>query len=223
MQQFMAPARGGRVAASVPDSCWVLTSRDRPFEIKMASDSWHALWRFPSDEAVGKPMAILQAEGSNAAASKGLMCRFRADGSAATARCTNVTKDGELRSHDLLLVSHVAGLLGISTNIVTLEQPLSEQQQAQDALIVPLPASKRTIGAILRDVARKLSPLVATQDSKAGDATAGTLWSSVSSGDLGSVDNDDPILSRLGFPSQRTGLADPVLERPSPSEKLPAD
>lgn len=138
--------------AAPPDSCWVITSREAPFVIKAASASWHALWKHPKEESIGKAVTLLQADGANAAAAKGLMTRFREDGSVATARCTNPTKHGELRSHDLLLMSHEAGLLGISTSIVSTEQPLSAQQQAEDAQIIPERPCDDFMQAVLRDV-----------------------------------------------------------------------
>jgi hypothetical protein len=137
--------------APPPDSCWVLTSREAPFAIKAASDSWHALWKFPKKEAIGCPIHILQGKGTNAVAAKGLMARLRADGVSATARCTNPTKCGELRSHDLLILAHGSDLLAISANI-TPTHVLSAEQQADDAQVIPSRPSDQLMRGIIRDV-----------------------------------------------------------------------
>ena len=142
----------GKQEPSLPESCWVLTTHKHPFTIIAASDSWHTLWKFPKEESIGGSIDILQGEGTNVAAAKGLMARQKADGVSATARCTNATKCGKLLSHDLLLTAPGCGLLlGISCNIAP-TQKLSEEQRAQQAEATPAGPADRLVQEALRDI-----------------------------------------------------------------------
>ena len=97
--------------AVLPESCWVIT--DERHEIKSASDSWYKLWGFAEKDAIGKPVSIINRPGF----SSPLTRRRYALEKSSHIRCTNVTKYGELISHDLTLKPHPDGILGTSKNI----------------------------------------------------------------------------------------------------------
>ena len=103
--------RADAMPTALPESCWVLT--DERHHIKSASDSWCMLWGFTEKEAIGKPVSIINRPGFSSPISRR---RYALEKSSHT-RCTNVTKYGELISHDLTLEPRPDGILGTSTNI----------------------------------------------------------------------------------------------------------
>ena len=149
----------GRSRTSPPNDCWVLTSREPPFKIKCASESWTQLWGFSCEDAIGTPVSILNGPGSNAAAAAGLMQRFKAHGSIATARCTNATKGGRLHTHSLTLMDHPSGLLGISTDILH-DAPSSPEIDRHNAELVP--AGAPTVSKVLCEVALQVGTGLST-------------------------------------------------------------
>ena len=149
MNNTMANVTSDAPPGGLPKECWVVTSRAPPFTIKAASDSWHALWGFSKEETIGAPISILNGEGSNASAGRNLMARLQMDGFSATARCTNTDKSGRLHTHNLLLLTHKAGLLGISTEIETNDAPSSRETHEANALLVPGVPGDDTMRSIL--------------------------------------------------------------------------
>jgi len=96
-------------------SCWVLTEKTRPYTIKAASDSWLSLWKYSKEEAIDRPISLIQ-HGANEFSAAMLMRRhFQRDGRGTT--CANADKFGKLYSHVAYLVPHAAGLLCVSTQI----------------------------------------------------------------------------------------------------------
>ena len=77
--------------------CSVITSGERPFLIKAASDSWFSTWGFEPAEAIGASISVLNGSGYDKKASLLLMAeleRIRQGMPAATVRCTNTSKRG---------------------------------------------------------------------------------------------------------------------------------
>lgn len=91
-------------------SCWVLTERSWPYRIKAASGSWFSLWKYSKEEAIHRPIGMIQ-QGANEFAAAMLMRRYAQNDKRGTA---NADKHGQLYSH---LVPLEAGLLCVSTQI----------------------------------------------------------------------------------------------------------
>ena len=84
---------------SVPDECWVVTSAIAPYEIKLASPSWHTLWKFKVSEVAGKPLGqFLNGKGADLNASATVVADFFREAHS-KARCTNTAKDGRCEAH----------------------------------------------------------------------------------------------------------------------------
>ena len=99
-----------------PESCFVVTTASPPHLVKMASTSWHELWGFTPEEAVGKPVNhLLNGFGHSVESAATVASKLQAGDSSAT-RCVNTSRYGELYSHDLILQHEGADeVRGIST------------------------------------------------------------------------------------------------------------
>ena len=80
------------------ESCWVKT--DDECKIIDASASWHKLWGFSREEALGKSTSILDGDCTDKVAGKMLMAQYAEKG-AASMSCTNTSKQGAIYHHDL--------------------------------------------------------------------------------------------------------------------------
>lgn len=132
-------------------SCWVLTERRWPYEIKAASKSWQNLWQYSREETLNRPISMLQ-NGANEFSAAMLMRRFHQHDRKGTT-CANVDKFGQLYSHIAYIVPHPAGLIGISTQIapiarLKLHEKFAIAHDAQPRL------DEDTLASVLTEVAR---------------------------------------------------------------------
>ena len=133
LQEQQAPSS---TAATLGISCWVTTATAPPHNIVSVSESWVALWGFSAEEAVGRPVSILNAPGHDRAASRKLMAMFSENGRA-IGRVTNRAKGGAWYAHDLLLTASADDptvLCGFSSNIVPVDEPPSPPGPAVPAV-----------------------------------------------------------------------------------------
>ena len=73
LQEQQAPSSTA-AARGVP--CWVTTAAAPPHNIVSVSESWVALWGYSAEEAVGRPVSLLNAPGHDTAAARKLMAIF---------------------------------------------------------------------------------------------------------------------------------------------------
>jgi len=99
-------------------SCSVTTTAAPPFLITSATQSWLDIWGYTEAEAIGKDIAILNGSGYDKAASDELLQHFLSHSSTVPVRCTNVSKDGTLYSHDSVLSARGDSITCSSRNFV---------------------------------------------------------------------------------------------------------
>ena len=137
LQEQQAPSS---TAATLGISCWVTTAAAPPHNIVSVSESWVALWGYSAEEAVGRPVSLLNAPGHDTAAARKLMATFFENGRA-IGRVTNRAKGGAWYAHDLLLTASADDptvLCGFSSNIVPVDEPPSPPGPAVPAIERPV-------------------------------------------------------------------------------------
>tara|TARA_B100001540_G_scaffold301427_1_gene307853 strand:+ start:462 stop:986 length:525 start_codon:yes stop_codon:yes gene_type:complete len=130
-------------------SCWVLTERSWPYKIKAASDSWFSLWKYSKEEAINRPIGMIQ-HGANEYAASMLMRRYFQHDKRGTA-CANADKRGQLYSHVAYLVPHEAGLLCVSTQFKP-RRRLTIHEKFQDAHDARPHLGSAVLVSVLEDV-----------------------------------------------------------------------